>query len=396
MTLLTTYNLPLTTHHSPLSTYNYPLSKPTQHILFANLTAFSATGGLEKFNRTLLHGLQLCANEGLITVAGISLYDTAPNTAYFTAPYWGMSGRRIAFIRKFIQLSYKADTIIIGHVNLAVPVLLKRLIMRRKKIIVVAHGIDITRFLKKSGKVLLQKCHQIWAVSEYTKQQILLRCLVSPNKIVVYHNALDPFFERPKAFQKPSFLQTRYGIAANQPIILTLARLRTTEKDKGYDLVIQAMPKVLQHFPNAYYVIAGKADAAEKQRLETLIAEYKLQQHVQLIGYVEEAEMVAHYQLGDVFIMPSRKEGFGIVFIEAMSCGVPAIAGNMDGSVDALLGGKVGYLVNPTDVEAIANTLVQALEQAPAAQPQQLQQQIEAHFGFLSYQQRLQNLLTTN
>ncbi len=369
------------------------MSKPRQHILFANLTAFSATGGLEKFNRTLLYGLNKSVQEGTISATGISLYDTQVNPAYFTAPYIACAGKRMTFMRKFIQLSYKADTIIIGHVNLAVPVLIKRLLMRRKKIIVVAHGIDITRFLNKSGRLLLQKCHQIWAVSNYTKQQILQRCSVDAQKIIVYHNALDPFFELPHTFQKSSILLERYGISHSTPVIFTLARLSATEKDKGYDLVIEALPQVLLHFPNVRYLLAGKANQQEQQRLQALIEQYGVQQHVQLIGYVAESEIVAHYQLGNVFIMPSSKEGFGIVFIESMACGVPAIAGNVDGSVDALLNGQVGHLVNPKSVANIAETIVQALSAGTSVSPSQLQEQMVANFGFDKYYKQLTSLL---
>ncbi len=80
-----------------------------------------------------------------------------------------------------------------------------------------------------------------------------------------------------------------------------------------------------------------------------------------LAGYIPEEELNDHYNLCDVFAMPSKGEGFGIVFLEAMACGKPVLAGNKDGSVDALLGGKLGALVDPDDVAQIAETLIAIL-----------------------------------
>jgi glycosyltransferase involved in cell wall biosynthesis len=71
----------------------------------------------------------------------------------------------------------------------------------------------------------------------------------------------------------------------------------------------------------------------------------------------------AYYQLADVFVMPSTGEGFGIVFLEASATGLPVIGGNRDGSVDALAEGRLGALVDPNDVNGLAQAIVTALDQ---------------------------------
>ena len=68
-----------------------------------------------------------------------------------------------------------------------------------------------------------------------------------------------------------------------------------------------------------------------------------------LTGRIAEEEKVAHYHLADAYVMPSRGEGFGIVILEAMACGVPALASSKDGGREALLDGKLGLLVDPDD-----------------------------------------------
>jgi glycosyltransferase involved in cell wall biosynthesis len=79
-------------------------------------------------------------------------------------------------------------------------------------------------------------------------------------------------------------------------------------------------------------------------------------------GFVPDDELPDYYRLADVFAMPSVAEGFGIVFLEAMACGTPVLAGNLDGSVDAVADGELGLLINPESVPEIAQGLCTLLE----------------------------------
>ena len=89
-------------------------------------------------------------------------------------------------------------------------------------------------------------------------------------------------------------------------------------------------------------MITGK-----KLFIDTLLKKLDIPDTVVMPGFIPDDELEAHFAMSDMYVMPSRKEGFGIVFIEAMYYGLPVIAGNMDGSVDALLNGELGQLVNP-------------------------------------------------
>jgi glycosyltransferase involved in cell wall biosynthesis len=91
--------------------------------------------------------------------------------------------------------------------------------------------------------------------------------------------------------------------------------------------------------------------------------------------------------------MPSKGEGFGIVYLEAMACGKPCLGGNQDGALDALVQGELGVLVNPDDIDEIAQALIQILQgEYPNAllyQPERLRQAVIEHFGFEIFQQQL-------
>src|SRR6202011_918107 len=158
---------------------------------------------------------------------------------------------------------------------------------------------------------------------------------------------------------KPHYLLKRYGLAANQPVILTIARLASAERYKGYDQLLRAMPLVREQFPNVGYVLRGRGP--DRARIEALIRDLDVSANVTLAGYVADHELRSHYNLCDVFAMPSKVEGFGIVFLEALGCGKPVLAGNKDGSVDAVLNGALGVLVDPDNVTEIANALIAIL-----------------------------------
>ena len=121
------------------------------------------------------------------------------------------------------------------------------------------------------------------------------------------------------------------------------------EQYKGYDKVLEALPELVKLNPLLRYLLVGKYDLNEKERLDSIINQMGLQQVVVFAGLVKDEELAEHFNLADIFIMPSEREGFGIVFIEAMFYGIPVIAGNVDGSVDALRDGELGLLVNPNN-----------------------------------------------
>jgi len=184
----------------------------------------------------------------------------------------------------------------------------------------------------------------------------------------------------------------RYQICNDQPVILTLSRLSSSEQYKGYDKVIAALPLILEKFPKTIYILAGKYDKNEKQRIESVIRLYSMEAHVKLIGYVPDEEITGHYQLADVFIMPSKKEGFGIVFLEALACGTSVIGGNQDGTVDALQNGSLGTLINPNKTEEIAAALMDHFRH-PKGGGKNFQKDVLKQYSFERFKDRLQQHL---
>jgi phosphatidylinositol alpha-1,6-mannosyltransferase len=117
---------------------------------------------------------------------------------------------------------------------------------------------------------------------------------------------------------------------------------------------------------------------------------------VTFAGFVPDEELANHYRLADVFAVPSTGEGFGIVFLEALACGTSVLAGNRDGSVDALDSGRLGQLVDRTDVDAIARGLIALLKQQGPQwwfDRQALHDAVTQHFGRAALRESLRKVL---
>lgn len=363
------------------------LSAGTKDILFLNLSAFSSTGGIERFNRSFLKALNDIELKGKITADAISLHDTAADAKYFNKNnYIGFAGNKLKFVSTVIRQSKYYDVIIAGHINLALPSFIVSY-LKHQRIILIAHGIEVWGKLTGIKKAFLARVNKILAVSNFTKKEIAGRHHIAESKISVFHNTIDPFFKFPAKFHKPEYLKQRYRLNG-QRIIYTLSRLSSSEQYKGYDKVLEILPELKKINPGIKYIIAGKADAEEKQRVENLIRSLGLEENVLLTGFINDDEIIDHYLLADTFIMPSTMEGFGIVFIEAMACGIPVIAGNIDGSVDALKNGELGQLIDPLNNQEIIQSLLNTGSNKTT--PSGLQESIKQNFGFSLFTKRLE------
>lgn len=367
-------------------------------VLFLNLKAFSFTGGIEKFNRAFLKALADIDGEGNIEAHGWSVYDGEADERYFpNSRYKGFRGKRLRFVFDIITSAFKFDTVILSHINLSFVAYPIKLLFPSKKIIVVTHGIEVWDELKGFKKKLLKKADKILAVSAFTKQRIASVHGIAESRISIFHNTLDPYFIYPTSFNKPEYLMKRYSLHPRAQIVFTLTRLTSTEKNKGYDHVIQVMPQLKKKYPQVRYFLGGKPDEKEKKRINNLVETNNITDCITLPGFISDEEVADHYLLADVFILPSQKEGFGIVFIEAMACGLPVIAGNKDGSVDALRNGELGTLLNPDSDEEILQGLdnvLHAIEKnAVSNAKKELQQKVIDAFGFEVYKKRLREVL---
>ena len=233
---------------------------------------------------------------------------------------------------------------------------------------VYVHGEEITTrddydTRRERRRRALLAAHHIVVVSRFTANTVAeLLGEAGRGRIRLIENGVDisRFHPRPR----PPDLVALYG-HDRKFVFVSVCRL--LEK-KGVDQAIRAFARVVAEYPDSRFLIVG--DGPYRATLEGIAAGCGVADKVAFAGAVADDELVEHYALGDVFVMPNRRlpngdtEGFGLVFLEANACGLPVIAGSDGGSIDAVRDGINGLLVDGHSVDAIAEAML-ALRRDP-------------------------------
>lgn len=363
------------------------------------LLAFSEVsrrGGIQVFGEHFIEATCRVLKDARITVLLLN-NSTAPVWAQTaTGVHFICCGSRMRWKAKlmFVAMSFwwvlqRPTCMVFGHVNLSRwGPLLRRIL--GVPYAVVTYGIDVWSLKELTKRKSLQQSTLVAAISRFTSSK--LREQLGLAEIMLFPPTVDG--SRFPQGPKPVSLVDKYGLYGCK-VILTVARLDSTERDKGYDRVIAVLPQIRNKIKNLKYLLVGSGDDLSRvlQMIETL----GLKETVVLPGFVANEELADYYNACDVFVMPSKKEGFGIVFLEALACGKPVVAGNQDGSRDALLDGRLGFLVDPEREDQLVNTITQVLEGTAdplLLNPVYLRRTVLEHFGFEAFCKRVEELFS--
>jgi phosphatidylinositol alpha-1,6-mannosyltransferase len=138
-------------------------------------------------------------------------------------------------------------------------------------------------------------------------------------------------------------------------VIMSLGRLAKEAAHKGFDRLILNVARIAPQLPNLRLVIAGRGD--DRPRLEKLCSSYGIADRVTFAGSITEQDLAAVYRCAHIFSLVSdrghgRGEGLPLTPLEAMACGVPIVVGNEDGSQEAVVDGRNGFVVSPRSADA--------------------------------------------
>jgi glycosyltransferase involved in cell wall biosynthesis len=161
----------------------------------------------------------------------------------------------------------------------------------------------------------------------------------------------------PQSLKDSAAVRHELGIEPDTPLIVCVARL---EKEKDIGTLIDAMVIVLQTNPRAVCGVAGEGD--EKEALLSRIKAASIEKNMRLLGFQSDALSLIH--AGDVFVLPSLAEPFGLVLLEAMALGKPVVATRAGGPQEIVLHDETGLLVPPSSPPAMATAIVQLLTDA--------------------------------
>ena len=229
--------------------------------------------------------------------------------------------------------------------------------------IVYAYGneiLDTTQSGWERDRRTLRHADRVLAISRFAAT-LVEKAGVRPERIDIVNPGCDARIFRPMAPRmelRQRLLGPRPG-----PVVLTVGNLVAR---KGFDMVIRALPRLRQTIPDVTYLIVGAGP--HRNELERLAAAADVRDHVVFAGMIPHTELSDVYALSDVFVMPSREqlersdvEGFGLVFLEASSCGKPVVGGRSGGVPEAIQEGATGLLVNPHEPDEIADALARLL-----------------------------------
>ena len=361
---------------------------------------FASKGGIQVYSSFFLQALQNLYPQSRYDVFIKHDSRTSSEISYSRDTHFHFAGNSPAKLRTPIFAAQligqgilkRPDLVISTHLNFGVAgYWLKRL--TDTPYWVIAHGIDAWDIENPALKTALHHADRILCVSNFTRDILLKQQNLEPEKVSILFNTFDE--NRFQIGNKPAHLLAKYNLQPEQAIILTVARLSESERYKGYDSILTALPRIRECIPNVHYVLVGKGD--DRPRIEQIISRLGLQDCVTLAGFVPDEELNNYYNLCDVYAMPSKREGFGIVYLEALACGKPTLGGNQDGAQDALCHGELGVMVNPDDTEAIAENLIQILQgnhpNPLLDRPQLLRHKVIDKFAFETFKKALSSNL---
>ena len=329
--------------------------------ILAILPGLGGHGGIQRQNRALCGVIADWAQEHHAELHVVSLAD-APlwfDRRYVSRPVTGCGGRRHMFgVAAGLALLRRCDLVIIGVADFGVFVAEQLMVQPRVPVLTVAHGIEVWQPLPPQQRLALTRATGVLAVSEYTADTVARVHGVRRERIVVVPNPLsNEFVEGAAAFE-------RSGAPALGSDILAIARMNRIDREKGIETLIRAVA-ALPARTGFRCTIVG--DGEDRPRLESLASELGLAQCVRFVGAVPDEKLHAYLAGARVFALPSRKEGFGIVYLEAMYYGKPVVAGAHGGAPEVVSDGYNGFLVQYGDVKGLADALQRLLSEEQAA-----------------------------
>ena len=372
---------------------SFPVSQSLKKPVFVFLEVFSGEGGIQSYVKDILQAYSDLGSEADVFLLRDSAavdhpFESGAIAFHYLKTQNATIGRiRFAITLLIHLLKNRPQRVFCGHINLA-PLIQTLCRPLRIPYTVLTYGKEVWEALPPAQQIALQRADRVWTISRYSGDQACLTNHLDRDRLDFLPCAVDGEVFTPGA--KSSELIERYQLAGSK-VLMTVARLWSGDPYKGVDVTIRALAEIACSFPQVKYLVIGRGD--DQPRLARLAEELGVSDRVIFAGFVSTEDLVSHYRLADAYIMPSQ-EGFGIVYLEAMACGVPVLSGDADGSADPLQDGELGWRVPHRDPAAVAAACIQILSgDDPRSNGVWLRQRVLELFGKPAFAQRLKVLL---
>lgn len=216
------------------------------------------------------------------------------------------------------------------------------------------YTVDLSRRIHQAEMALMRNANLLITTSEFMRRELKQELGASEDKITVIPNGIDSSGFRNLRQRRPELAGFRQQYAAPyEPLVFYVGRLVW---EKGPDVLVDAMHRVREQFPGARAVIAGTGSM--RQDLVDKIAALGLQEHIRLVGFIDDETRDRFYAVADVAVFPSRYEPFGIVALEAMAAGVPVVVG-AGGLAEVVSNGVTGLVAEPGSSYSLSECILE-------------------------------------
>jgi glycosyltransferase involved in cell wall biosynthesis len=327
-------------------------------VLVLATDVFGGTGGIARYTRDFVAAVaSYPATAEVVVIPRVIAREPEPlpdRVTYLTAPA-GSKSRFVSTVLREAARRPRFDWIVCAHVNL-LSIAHAAAALCGARVFLLTYGLEVWVSRRRLAKLLMERTDAVASISEFTLSKMRQWSPLPLGATFLLPNAID--LSSYTAGAPSADIASQWGLNGRR-VLLTVGRMDAREQAKGFDEVLEVLPRLLQENQRLVYLIVG--DGSDRARLENKSRDLGIDRSVVFTGYVNESEKLDYYRAADLFVMPSRLEGFGYVFLEALATGLPVIASKVDGSREAVRDGAWGILVNPSDPEELASAIKSAL-----------------------------------
>jgi phosphatidylinositol alpha-1,6-mannosyltransferase len=335
-----------------------PLNSKLRHqsLIFVMTGAYGISGGIATVNKNILNALlDLIQNNPSCSLKVLSLLESSqhrPSYLSNSVIFKGFSGNKSLLSLELLRDIFSNSLFIFDHVTLALP-LLPFATLKLVKTVIFAHGSESWKRIKLTSQWSFQSATLCLTNSDFTLRKMQSQFSGFRGSSCIL--GLSPDFklnpQLPRRENQTILLEASDGCQrqlGSQALMLT-ARLHPGEREKGHYQLVKVLPKLLAQFPEVQLIFPGEGD--DRENFKSYAISNGVASSVFLPGYVSKEILEQLYCHCYAFVMPSKQEGFGLVYLEAMNWAKPCVGCFDDGAEDVIIQEKTGLLVHDPDNE---------------------------------------------